>query len=259
MSRDELAAESITQNLGTRIIGQRVLYLSSVTSTNDIAKQEAQQKATEGTIIVASEQTAGKGRMKRVWASPRGTLAYSVILYPSITQLPYLTMIASLSVIQAIREITGLKAGIKWPNDIQINGKKVCGILIENSTRGNAVDYAVIGIGVNVNLNPAEYPEIAETATSLSNELTREIALTPLIRQLLVKMDTLYESLNNKNTIFREWRDNLTTLGQYVRVTSGETIYDGTAEFVEWDGSLVLRQSDGTQIRIHQGDVTLRK
>lgn len=259
MSRDELATESITQNLGTRIIGQRVLYLSSVTSTNDIAKQQAKQKAIEGTTIVAGEQTAGKGRMKRVWTSPRGTLSYSVILYPSISQLPYLIMIASLSVIHAIRKITGLKARIKWPNDVQINGKKVCGILIENSMRGNAVDYAVIGIGVNVNLNPAEHPEIAETATSLSNETAREVALLPLMRQLLIELDKLYGSLYDNDVIFSEWRDNLTTLGQYIQATSGETIYDGTAESVECDGSLVLRQSDGTQICIHQGDVTLRK
>jgi BirA family biotin operon repressor/biotin-[acetyl-CoA-carboxylase] ligase len=259
MNKDKLTPEAITNNLGTRFIGQRVLYFPSVTSTNDVAKQEARRRAAEGTVVIADEQTAGKGRLGRIWTSPEGTLAYSVILYPEIIQLPYLIMVASLSVVYAIQEITGLKAQIKWPNDVQINGKKVCGILIENSLRGNAVDYAVIGIGVNVNLNLEAYPEIATTATSLSGESGREFSLLSMVRQLLVELDKLYLTLSNSDAIFEEWRNNLATLGQKVKATSGDTVYEGTAESVERDGSLVLRQSDGTRARISQGDVTLRK
>jgi BirA family biotin operon repressor/biotin-[acetyl-CoA-carboxylase] ligase len=259
MNKDKLTPEAITNNLGTRFIGQRVLYFPSVTSTNDVAKREARRRAAEGTVVIADEQTAGKGRLGRIWTSPEGTLAYSVILYPEIIQLPYLIMVASLSVVHAIQEITGLKAQIKWPNDVQINGKKVCGILIENSLRGNAVDYAIVGIGVNVNLNLAAYPEIATTATSLSGESGREFSILSMVRQLLVELDKLYLALSNSDAIFEEWRNNLITLGQNVRATSGETVYEGVAESVERDGGLVLCQSDGTRTRISQGDVTLRK
>ena len=259
MNNDKLNSEAITNNLGTRFIGRSVLYFPSVTSTNDVAKQEALRKAAEGTVIIAEEQTAGKGRLGRVWTSPKGTLAYSVILYPSIAQLPYLIMVASLSVVYAIREVTGLKARIKWPNDVQVNSKKVCGILIENSLRGNTVDYAVIGIGVNVNFNPAQYPEISATATSLSGELGREFSLLSMVRQLLIELDKMYLALSDSEVVFKEWRDNLVTLGQSVRTTSGKTVYEGVAESVEHDGSLIICQSNGTRIRISQGDVTLRR
>ncbi len=254
----QLNSAAITENLGTRIIGKRVLYFPSVTSTNDVAKEEANRKTVEGTVIVAGEQTAGKGRLKRVWTSPKGTLACSIILYPNIKQLSSLIMIASLSVVYAIREVTGLKAQIKWPNDVQINGKKVCGILIENTLRGKTITCSVIGIGLNVNFELSSYPEFVENATSLSHELGRKVSLLVMMRKLLVEMDALYLTPSDSDAIFKEWRDNLVTLGQKVRATSDNTISEGFAESVESDGSLLIRQSDGTLNRISQGDVTLR-
>ena len=255
---DRLAPASITSNLETHFIGQRVIYYPKLMSTMQVAKREAQRGAAEGTVVVANEQTAGKGRMGRVWLSPRGSIALSIILYPSLVNLPYLIMLASLAVIHSIEAITDLKAQIKWPNDVLINGKKVCGILIENSVRGDTVDYAVIGIGLNVNLELANFPEILATATSLSDELGREVSRLSLIRWLLVEIEKLYLTLPVGESIYREWRDSLVTLGQKVRVRSGKITYRGTAESVATDGSLLLRHSDGSQTRIVAGDVTLR-
>lgn len=254
-----LPPESIKSGLNTHIIGREILFYPSVTSTNDVAQEKARHRLPEGTVVIASTQTAGKGRLKRKWNSPEGTLAYSVILYPSVSRLPSLIMIASLSVVYAIKAITGIQAQIKWPNDVLIDGKKVCGILIENRLKGNNVDYAVIGIGINANVNPAAYPEIAATATSLSIETGREIALVPLIQQLLIEMDKLYSPVLNEKKIFEEWRDNLITLGKNVRATSGDIVINGIAESVDADGSLLVRQPDGNIIPVFQGDVTLKK
>ena len=258
MRESSLSPAAITDNLGTRFIGRRVIYYPSLTSTNDVAKQEAQRGAREGTVVIAEEQTAGKGRIKRLWLSPKGSIALSIILYPNTAYLPFLIMVASLAVVHSIEKVTGLKSQIKWPNDVLINDKKVCGILIESGVRGNTVDYAIIGIGINVNLRLADFPEISSVATSLSQELGRNISRLDMIRCLLAETERLYLTLPSGDSVYREWRDNLVTLGKKVQVRSGETIYKGTAESVASDGSLFLRQSDGSLIKIVAGDVTLR-
>lgn len=257
MVEDSLSPASITNNLVTRFIGQRVIYYSRLTSTMDVAKREAQQGAVEGTIIIADEQTAGRGRLKRAWLSPKGSIALSIILYPSLLYLPSLIMLASLAVVHSIESVIGLKSQVKWPNDVLVNGKKVCGILIESDVRGNMVDYTIIGIGINVNLRLSDFPEILPTATSLSNELGRGVSRLSLIRRLLVEIERLYLTLQTGGSIFEEWRDSLITLGKRIRLKSGKTIYEGIAESVASDGSLLLRQSDGGLTKIVAGDATL--
>ena len=257
MIEDSLSPASITNNLDTRFIGQRVIYYPRLTSTMDVAKREAEQGAAEGTIVVADEQTAGKGRLERDWLSPEGSIALSIILYPSLPHLPSLIMVASLAVVHSIEAVTGLKSQVKWPNDILINGRKVCGILIESEVRGDTVDYTIVGIGVNVNLRLSAFPEIQSIATSLYDELGREVSRLSLVQRLLVEIERLYLSLPAGRSVYEEWRDRLVTLGKRVQVKSGETIYEGIAESVADDGSLLLRQSDGSLTRIVAGDVTL--
>jgi BirA family biotin operon repressor/biotin-[acetyl-CoA-carboxylase] ligase len=258
MVENNLLPTAITNNLGTHIIGQRVIYHPTLTSTMDVAKHEAQQGAREGTVIVAEEQTAGRGRIKRTWLSPKGSIALSIILYPSLAYLPSLIMVASLAVVHCIEKVTGLKSQIKWPNDVLVNNKKVCGILIESDVRGNTVDYAIIGIGINVNLSLSDFPEISPTATSLSHELGRDVSRLDMIRCLLAETERLYLALPSGDWVYQEWQDNLVTLGKKVEVRSGDTIYNGLAESVASDGSLLLRQSNGNLIKIVAGDVTLR-
>jgi BirA family biotin operon repressor/biotin-[acetyl-CoA-carboxylase] ligase len=174
MVEDSLSPAAITGGLETSFIGQEIISYPSLPSTNDAAKREARKGAKEGTVIIAEEQTAGRGRIGRSWLSPRGSVALSIILYPPLAYLPCLIMVASLATANAIEQVTTLKAQLKWPNDVLINGKKVCGILVESDVKGNGVDYAVIGIGLNVNINLAAFPGIAPSATSLSHELGRE-------------------------------------------------------------------------------------
>lgn len=257
MSEDSLSSSVITANLATRFIGQRVIYYPKLTSTMEAAKRQAQLGAAEGTVVIAGEQTAGRGRKGRIWLSPPGNIALSIILYPSLATLPSLIMLASLAVIHSIEAVTGLKAQLSWPNDVLINGKKVCGILIESDVWGDRVVYALVGIGINVNLNISHFPQIAALATSLSNELGKTIPLLTLIQRLLVEVERLYLTLPAGESIYREWRDSLVTLGKKVWVNSGDTRYQGIAESVTRDGNLLLRCQDGNLIRIVAGDVTL--
>lgn len=258
MTENSLSSASITSNLKTRFVGQRVIYYPSLTSTMEAARQETLQGAAEGTVIIADEQTAGRGRLKRAWLSPRGNIALSVILRPRMTHLHSLVMLASLAVVHSIEAITSLKPQIKWPNDVLIGGKKVCGILIESHVQRKKVDYAIIGIGVNVNLRPGDFPDISPIATSLSRELGREVPRLTLIQNLLVEIERLYLALSAGESLFQEWRDRLVTLGKMIRVESGDTVQQGIAESVAEDGSLLLRLPDGTLVRILAGDVTLR-
>jgi len=258
MEKDSLSSALITDNLKTRFIGQRVLYYPQLASTMDIARQEALQGAAEGTAVVADEQTGGRGRVKRLWLSPEGSVAISIILYPGVINLPYLIMLASLAVAGSIEAVTGLKPSIKWPNDVLVNGKKVCGILIENELRGREVSYAIIGIGINVNFRLADFAGIPPTATSLADELGENVSRLDLIRRLLVEAEGLYLSLPDAEPIYQAWRDRLETLGRKVQVKSGTTILEGVAESVARDGSLLLRHSNGSSTRIVAGDVSLR-
>jgi len=223
----------------------------------EVAKREAGQGATEGTVIVAGEQTAGRGRLKRAWFSPKGSIALSIILHPSLAYLPSLMMLASLAVVRSIEGVTGLRPQIKWPNDVLIKGRKVAGILIESSLRGKNVDYTIIGIGLNINIRMADFPELLATATSLSDELGRDVSTLAIIKRLLVEVEELYLSLPNEDSVYLPWRDRLVTLGKLVRVKSGRTVYEGTAESVTSDGSLLLRNSDGSLTKIVAGDATL--
>jgi len=257
-TESSLSPASIKNNLETHFVGQRVIYYPSLTSTMEAARQEAQQGAAEGTVIITDEQTAGRGRVRRIWLSPRGNIALSVILYPSMVYLPSLIMLTSLAVVYSVASVTGLKPQLKWPNDVLINGKKVCGILVESEVRGSRVGYAVIGIGVNVNLRLSDFPELLPVATSLSDELGREISLVELIQCLLVELERLYLTLPSGGSIYQQWRDRLVTLGRKVEVRWGKTIYAGIAESVAGNGSLLLRSSNGSLTKIVAGDVTLR-
>jgi BirA family biotin operon repressor/biotin-[acetyl-CoA-carboxylase] ligase len=167
-------------------------------------------------------------------------------------------MIASLAVVKSIESVTGLKGQIKWPNDILIDGKKVCGILIENGVRGNRAAYSIVGIGINVDLKVNSYVEIANTATSLKNESSQADLRIKLVRSLLQEFDKLYVKLPDGKAIYEAWRDKLVTLGKQVRALSGSQITEGIAETVDEGGALVIRGADGNLTKVVAGDVTLR-
>jgi BirA family biotin operon repressor/biotin-[acetyl-CoA-carboxylase] ligase len=259
MVAEENPYESVSSSLGTGFIGRRIIYFPRLSSTMDTARQQVRKGAAEGTVVVAGEQTGGRGRGKRIWLSPPGNIALSVILYPDIASLPYLIMIASLAMAHGIEETTGLKADIKWPNDVLIGGKKVGGILIENEISGGKTARAVIGIGINIALEETAIENSTLPATSLEKEIKQRVSKGDLTRSLLAEMERLYLLLPDGGLIFGAWRDKLVTLGKRVTVAMNDKVLEGIAESVDESGSLALRLDDGECIRIVAGDVTLRE
>lgn len=247
----------VSAGLNNAIVGGKIIHFRSVPSTNTVARKAAGRGATEGLVVLADHQSAGRGRRERTWISPDGSVAISVLLRPRITLLPSLIMAASLSVRQAVEAVTGLEARIKWPNDVLVNGKKVCGILIENEVRGESAA-SVIGIGINVNVAMRDYPELADLATSLSGESRKPVSRLEIVRQVLVELDRRYRALKSGLTLCEEWRQALDTLGRPVKVIWGDAVIEGVAEDVASDGALILRLPDGVLTSVVAGEVSLR-
>jgi len=257
-TKSDISPEAVSRRLTTEFVGRNFLYYHSVTTTMDVARKAAKEGASQGTVVVAEEQTTGRARLGRTWINPPGVVAVSIILRPEMSQLLRLTMVAALATSRCIEKATGLKTTIKWPNDVLIRGKKVSGILTESALRGQSVDWAVIGIGINVNFDPKAYPEIADIATSLSVELGKGVSQLEVLLHLLNEVESFYLALRRDEPVHEEWRGKLETLGKVVQVKTGTDIEKGYAESVDEDGALMLRRSDGTLVRIVAGEVTLR-
>jgi BirA family biotin operon repressor/biotin-[acetyl-CoA-carboxylase] ligase len=258
MEENNLSPSLVLRGLKTRFIGQKIVYYPILDSTMEAARREVQWGAPAGTAVIAEEQTAGRGRMDRDWISPLGGLAISIILRPNIQYLPKMIMLASLATVYSIEKITGLQPSIKWPNDVRLHQKKVAGILIENDVRRDHLVASIIGIGINVNLNLANYPQISQIATSLSDELGKIVSRLDIAQQLFTEMERLYQTLSENDSVFEDWKNRLEMMGQNVQITFGDRIYQGTAESVSKDGALILRQVGGNSLKILAGDVSLR-
>ncbi|RPJ64236.1 MAG: biotin--[acetyl-CoA-carboxylase] ligase [Dehalococcoidia bacterium] len=245
----------LKHNLATRYMGKTAYYIPVTSSTMDEARILAEQDAPEGTAIIAGKQQTGRGRMGRAWLSPEGGLATSIILRPPVDALRLLPAIASVAVYKTI-EIMGIHASIKWPNDVLISGKKVCGILIENTFNEVNLVYSVIGIGINVNFETTLFPEIADIATSLSIELGKEVSVAEVALNLYSEMENLYDRIDEPDFILGEWIRHMGTIGKRVSAKFGIRTIEGIAQAINPDGNLVLRLDDGSLHEIIAGDVT---
>ncbi len=250
---------ALEEQLKTRWLGRRLLYYTSLGSTQDVARQEAEQGAPQGTVVLAEEQTAGRGRLGRPWVSPAGSNLYlTLILRPSMRQLRSLGIIAPLAIALALEEVTDLSPRIKWPNDVLVSQRKVAGVLIDSGLAGEEARYALVGLGINVNLDVQAHPDIAATATSLRAEVGHSVAREAVLAACLNRFEALYRG--PAQAAFQQWRARLETLGRAVRVTfaGGTGAEEGIAEDVATDGSLILRRANGSRLRVVAGEVTLR-
>ncbi|MHB1356884.1 MAG: biotin--[acetyl-CoA-carboxylase] ligase [Anaerolineae bacterium] len=257
----ELTQETISASLTTALLGRTMYVYPTIDSTNARALELAQAGAPDGTLVLANVQTAGRGRLGRQWLAPPGSsLLLSLVFRPNLEprQMQRLAMITSLAACQAIDKITGLTVRIKWPNDLQISGRKVGGMLCEAGMKGQHLAFVVVGLGINVNLTPADLGELMTPATSLSHELKLEVERLPLLCALLENLDVAYQRLCSGWQPHEDWRDHLATLGQEVRVGLPGQVITGLAEDVDADGALLVRQSDGSLMTTLAGDVTLR-
>lgn len=254
-----LVSETLRRGLYTSVVGRRLLFFQQLGSTMDRAAAEAEADAEEGTVVVAETQTASRGRLGRTWLSKPGNLYCSIVFYPSQDELPFVSPLAGVALVRAIRRTCRLDPALKWPNDVMVDGKKVAGILVESAVSGDQVKHAVLGIGVNVGLTPEELEELPVAATSLNAETGRETPRDELLARLLHEVDGLYLQLKRGVSPLAEWRGMLETLGQQVEIAGPDGPLSGLAEKVDEQGNLVLRLDDGRRVLLTSGDVTLRQ
>ena len=248
----------VEEGLTTRYVGRHLLYLTRTASTQDVARAEAEQGAPSGTAVLAEEQTGGRGRLGRSWVSPAGKNLYlTLVMRPPASRLRFLSIVAPLAVAEALEAAAGLSCRIKWPNDVLVRGRKISGVIIEADLAGEAVKHALVGMGVNVNLDVEAVPEIAGIATSVRRELGREGSREEVLAALLNAFESRYAEALEGDAPFRAWRSRLETLGRRVCATLGERVEEGVAEDVNAEGSLLIRRDDGSLATVEAGDVTL--
>jgi BirA family biotin operon repressor/biotin-[acetyl-CoA-carboxylase] ligase len=245
--------------LRTESFGQNLIFESVAGSTMDLARDAAHHNAAEGTVALADEQTAGRGRLGRSWVTPpAANLTFTLLLRPPAPVLRQVAMITPLAVIRAVEE-TGARASIKWPNDVQVDGKKLAGILIESEIDEAGTGVVLVGVGLNVNFDPRQHDEIRDIATSLAVALGRPVEREPLLASLLLHFERLYAEAKAGASMRDAWRERLVTINQAVKATMPGRVVEGIAEDVDEDGALIVRTADGQRVTVEAGDVTLRE
>ncbi|MEN4016978.1 MAG: biotin--[acetyl-CoA-carboxylase] ligase [Methanobacterium sp.] len=245
--------------LNTSYIGKEIHYFREVDSTNQVAKRLAEAGAPEGVVVIAEMQKKGRGRRGKPWISPLGGVWMSIILRPDALPLnaPQLTFTAGVAAAKTIKEEYPLDVGIKWPNDILIEDKKVCGILTEINTGKDSIDYIIAGIGIDANVDLELIPpELRKDATSLKSELEKEISRMMLVRKFLENFEKMYSEFNHGNfqKILQKWRKYSKTIGRNVEIRKGTEIVKGEAVGVNREGALILELRDGSLRKIISGE-----
>jgi len=263
---DSLIPQEIKWGLRTKLLGKEIISYKKIGSTNDIAYELAEKGLKEGTVIFAEEQTKGKGRQGRLWASPpKGGIYMSCILRPRIApnEIPKITLLAAVAVARSIRQGTGLNAMIKWPNDILIGDRKVCGILTEMKAEQDRVIFVIIGIGINVNTPTRHLPK---GASSLREELRHinkeaEVSRIELTKIILETLEAEYFRLARSGfkPIIDEWKEMSSMLGSRVKIILQNRTIEGQAHDIDPDGSFVVRLESGMLERVSSGDVVVLK
>ncbi len=252
---------AIRKLLTTKFLGRNLVILDRTDSTNSQAKLIAAKDPPEGTVVIAEEQTEGRGRLGRKWQSPHGlNLMFSVLLKPPLPpdQMGVLSLYAGLSAAKAIGTYSpAIRPTCKWPNDVLLAGKKVCGILSETIFRNDRLEWVILGIGINV--NQKDFPsEIRTTATSLALAIGHSVDRHALLASVLGELEQRYRylQLGSVSTIISEWKRASAMLGNRIQVLQNEVPISGIARDIADDGALIL-QSGNRELRLLAGDVTI--
>lgn len=265
---DAYSESEIASRLHTRWAGRRLIFFESTGSTNPDAKRFAEEGAPHGTTVAADRQTAGRGRRGRSWESPAGTSIYfTIVIRPTFVpdKASMITLVMALSVAEAIHALTGLHTGIKWPNDIVVNGKKVVGILTEMSMTPemNEIQFLVAGVGVNVNQGSAEeFPEeLRETATSLKIESGRRFDRAELLVEILSRFEEDYETFEQTldlSGLQARYESQLVGRNAVVRVLDPAGEYTGISRGITDTGELIVEKETGETVLVYAGEVSVR-
>jgi BirA family biotin operon repressor/biotin-[acetyl-CoA-carboxylase] ligase len=262
MERMQFEVKALRPRLAGRRIGRLLHYIETVDSTNRVALRLAQQGAVEGTVVLADCQTAGRGRLNRGWQSPPGCNLYlSVILRPPVAppDAAPITLLAGVAVAEAIASVCAAGVGIKWPNDVRIRGRKVCGILTEMRTDGGE-QALIVGIGLNVNIRKGDFdPGLCDTATSLREETGRDHSREDMFLLLCERLEQWYEIFLRAGfaPVREGWLVRSEMAGKHVRILFGDQVQEGVVEGIDRDGALLIVDGQGEVRRITAGDATI--
>jgi len=254
---DKLYPTEIKFKLKTKKLGQHIVYHDAVGSTMDEAFRLGVEGAVEGTVVCAESQTKGRGRLGRIWSSPKGKGVYlSLILRPKLSpiEVSKLTLLCAVSVCEALRNISGIPVVIKWPNDLLVDEKKLVGILTELSAETDQVKFVVVGLGVNVNTTASHLPE---GATSLKIESRKHFSRVEVIQEILRRTEFWYNlfQVEGFKPVVKRWKELSVTLGKHIRISEpGEDMY-GKAMDIDDDGGLLIRSDSGVVVKKMTGDV----
>jgi BirA family biotin operon repressor/biotin-[acetyl-CoA-carboxylase] ligase len=252
--------EEFKRELTTQVFGRQLFVYDSIDSTNTCAKTLANRGAEEGTVVIADHQTAGRGRFGRTWhAEPGSGLLFSVIVRPTFSadKIGLLPFFAAAGVAYAVESVTGMQCKCKWPNDILFNGKKCCGILMESISQQNKFDYAILGVGLNVNQKRFS-GDLEGKATSLHSECGREFDRRNVFCQIMSSLESHYTDVRKGDfdTVLKEWKARATIFGKRITLTQAAEVTNGIAINLAADGGLVVETETGQHV-FHAGDVTL--
>jgi BirA family biotin operon repressor/biotin-[acetyl-CoA-carboxylase] ligase len=262
-SPDILVAEEIASGLQTKRVGKKIICRMKTDSTNLIAFSLGEQGAEEGTVVMAEEQTHGKGRLGRHWESPAGVNLYcSTILRPPLlpVKAPQFAFLSAVAVARTIEAETSLTPRIKWPNDVLVNGLKVSGLLNEMSAEMEKINFIVLGVGVNINMRREQFPsELRHPASSLFLESGRTVNRIEFARKFLTILDSLYDDYLRfgVDAIREEWLSRSALTGKKVRVSFHDNESVGIASGLDNDGALLIRHADGKLEKVLAGDVSI--
>ena len=231
---------------------QRIHYFPEIGSTMDAARELAKKGAVDGTIVIAEAQNRGRGRLSREWLSPEGGIYFTLVLRPRISPAyaPRISLMASVAVATTIKKIFGLKAELKWPNDVLIEGRKVCGILAEMDAEMDVVNFVNVGIGINANTS---IPQFEKTVTSLKDALGREISRKEFLSALLMEIERRQPLLVKAN-LLQQWKKLSVTLNKNVRIVAPGEVIIGQAIDIDTTGALIVKERNGSLKKAMAGD-----
>ena len=262
---EHIKRDEISKNLNTKYIGKDIYIFNEVMSTNTIAKFLSMNGVGNGAVVISEKQTKARGRSGKNWESPLGGVWLSIILNPNVnhSKIPLITLATGVAVENTLKRIGVKNAEIKWPNDILIHGKKVCGILTEAITRFNTIESVIIGVGIDANISIENFPEeLRENMTTLNDEIGEKVDENLLIKLFLEEFEKISEQFINEEyeTILKEWRKNSYTIGKIVEVHEPfSKPYDGYVLGISRDGSLVVEKIDGTLEKVISGECIIKK
>lgn len=259
-----LSEKIIKKNTRAKMFGKEIEILKTVDSTNNYLKLKAQNKANEGLVAIAEQQTEGKGRKGKSFFSPVGTSIYiSVLLKPKIkiSNINLITIIAAISVVEAIYNTTKIQTSIKWVNDVMYNNKKLCGILTEASIEGESGDINYIVLGIGINVKKIDFPDnIKNIATSLGNITSIDYNRNELIGQLLTQLENNYNKLfsNNQDQLISSYRNYLSMLGNEINVILSDSTYKAKALDIDENAHLIIQLPSGEITKINCGEISIK-